>query len=132
MAQVTMRDQSRAGHVLGGAVVEGLPARTTLAELVRVRVHHEVATHNADPGPVYRGLVAPEDAIRHTDGFRMPSTRPLDADRFVRAVHEAVAAGVVHFRIDGRTHDDLAASFDADEVDEVVVVMDRPIVARTR
>lgn len=125
-----MRDQSRAGHVLGGAVVEGLPGRTTLAELVRVRVRHEVATYNAAPGPVYRGLVAPEGAIRHSDGFRMSSTRPLDAERLVRAVHEAVAAGVVHFRVGEQTHDDLAAPFDADEVDEVVVVMDRPIVAR--
>lgn len=126
-----MRDQSRAGHVLGGALVEGLPEETTLGELVRVRVHHEVATYNGDPGPVYRGLVAPEDAIRHSDGFRMPHARPLDADRFVRAVHEAVAAGLVHFRVGEQAHDDLAASFDADEVDEVVVVMDRPIVART-
>ena len=130
MARVTMRDQSRAGHVLGGALVEGLPDEATLDQVVRVRVHHEVAGYNADPGPVYRGLVAPADAIRHSDAFRMPRPRHLDADRFVRAVHEAVAAGLVRFRLDQQVHDDLATSFRVDDVDEVVVVMDRPIVAR--
>ena len=125
-----MRDQSRAGHVLGGAVVEGLQERTTLGQLLRARIHHEVAVHNQDPGSVYRGLVAPEDGIRHSDGFRMPRPRQLDAERFVRAAREALTAGVVHVRVGDQTFDDFATPLDLRDVDEVVVVMDRPIVAR--
>lgn len=126
-----MRDQSRGGHVLGGAVVEGLPDQTTLGEVVEARVRREVADYNADPGPVYKGLVAPEDAVRYSDGLRMGHPRLLDADRFVQAAREAVAAGVVRFRYADVVTDDLSSVVDVAAVGEIVVDLARPIVART-
>lgn len=126
-----MRDQSRGGHVLGGAIVEGLPAQTTLGEVVEARVRGEVADYNDDPGPVYRGLVAPEDAIRYSDGLRMGEPRPLDADRFVQAAREAVAAGVVRFRFADVVTDDLSTIVDVATVGEILVDLARPIIART-
>ena len=130
MATVVMRDVSRSGHVLGGAEVTGLAERPTLGALVEHRVRHEVAAYNADPGPVYRGLVQPEDATRYSDGLRMPAPRPLDADRFVTAVREAVAAGLLRFRVGDDELADLEAVVDLSDHDEVDAVMDRPVVAR--
>lgn len=130
MASVLFRDQSRAGHVLGGATVDDLPDEAPLGVVIEARVRAEVATYNGDLGPVYRGLVAPEDAIRHSDGLRMTRPRPLDADRFVTAVHQAVAAGLVRFRIGDDAIADLATPVDLAVVDEIVVEMDRPVVAR--
>jgi hypothetical protein len=72
-----MRDQSRAGHVLGGAQVADLPDEVSVRDVVRTRIRDEVAAYNADPGPVFRGLVQPADALRHSDGFRTPEPRPL-------------------------------------------------------
>lgn len=131
MAQVVMRDQSRGGHVLGGAIVDGLPEQTTLGEVVEARVRGEVAEYNADPGPVYRGLVAPEDAVRYSDGLRMANPRPLDADRFVQAAREAVAAGVVQFRFADLVTDDLSTIVDVATVGDIVVDLARPVIART-
>ncbi len=131
MAQVVMRDQSRGGHVLGGAIVEGLPDRTTLGEVVEARVRGEVADYNADPGPVYKGLVAPADSVRYSDGLRMGDPRLLDPDRFVQAAREAVAAGVVRFRFADVVTDDLSTVVDVATVGEIVVDLARPIIART-
>jgi hypothetical protein len=128
--ELLLRDVSRAGHELSRAHLTDLPGRMPLRDLVRRRVHEEVATYNADPGPIYRGLVAPADAVRYSDGFRMRIPRPLDADRFVTAVEEAVAAGLVRFRVGDTETADLDAEVATAEHDEVTTVLERPIVAR--
>lgn len=130
MAQVVMRDQSSGGHVLGGAIVDGLPDRTTLGEVLEARVRGEVADYNTDPGPVYKGLVAPEDSVRYSDGLRMRNPRPLDADRFVQAAREAVAGGVVRFRFADEVTADLSTVVDVATVGDIVVELARPVVCR--
>ncbi len=130
MAAIEMRDVSPGGHVLSGRTIDGLPARASLREILTARVEAEVAAYNARPGQVYHGLVQPEDAIRYSDGFRMREPRPLDAGHLLRAVEEAVAAGVVVFRIGEVTTDDLDHEVDVDANDLVTTVMRRPIVAR--
>ena len=125
-----MRDVSPGGHELSGATVEDLPERASLREILVNRVHAEVAAYNLDPGPVYRGLVPPEDAVRYTDGFRMSRPRPLDADHLLTAVEEAAGAGVVAFRIGDDTVTDLDHEVDVEAVDLITMVLHRPIVAR--
>lgn len=130
MAQVVMRDESSGGHVLGGAIVDGLPERTTLGEVLEARIRGEVADYNTDPGPVYQGLVAPEDSVRYSDGLRMQNPRPLDADRFVQAAREAVASGIVRFRFADQVTDDLSTTVDVATVGDIVVALARPVVCR--
>jgi hypothetical protein len=125
-----LRDVSRAGHELSRATLTQLPPVVTLRELVRRRVHAEVAVYNADPGPVYVGFVQPADAIRHSDGFRMRTPRPLDADRFVTAVEEAVAAGVLRFRVGDHEVADLDTEVTVADHAEITAVLERPVVAR--
>lgn len=125
-----MRDVSHAGHELGRAKLDGLPTTVALGELLRIRVRDDVARYNADPGPVFRGLVQPADSVRHSDGHHMRAPRPLDADRLVTAAEEAVAAGVLWFTVGGETLTDLGRHIDAEEHDEIIAVLRRPIVAR--
>jgi hypothetical protein len=127
-----MEDVSPGGHVLSSGTAEGLPSRCTVREIVSARVRAEVAAYNASPGTTYRGLVQPEDAVRYTDGFRMARPRPLDPDHLLIAVEEAVAAGVVVFRIGDDTVDDLDHEVAVDEVERITTVLRRPIVARIR
>ncbi len=123
-----MRDQSRAGHVLGGTRVADLPDEVSVRDLVRTRIRDEVAAYNADPGPVYRGLVQPADAVRHSDGFRMREPRLLDAELMVAAAEEAARLGLLRLRLDGRPVDldELIAPADHDEL---TAVLERPVVA---
>lgn len=124
-----MRDVSRAGHELGSARVEGLPAVATLGEILRARIHADVARYNADPGRVFACLVQPADSIRHRDGHHMRAPRPLDADRLHAAAQEAVEAGILWFVLGEERLTDLAHRIDVEQADELVAVLRRPVVA---
>lgn len=130
MAEIRMRDVSRSGHVLGGARVGDLPERLTIRELLRARIRGEVAAYNADPGATFAGLVQPADSIRHTDGYRMEEPRPLDPDQLITAAEEAVAADMLSFRLGAETVSDLDRELVVAEHDEVVAVLERPVIAR--
>jgi hypothetical protein len=125
-----MRDVSEAGHELGRGHLEDLPAVVDLRDLLRTRVRSDVARYNADPGPVFTGLVQPADAMRHSDGHHLRAPRELDADLHLAAAEEAVAAGMLWFEVGGETTSDLSHRVDVEAHDEVVAVMRRPVVAR--
>ncbi len=128
MSELLMRDQSRAGHVLGGAQITGLADEVTVRDILRTRIRAEVATYNADPGPVFRGLVQPADGVRHSDGFRMRQPRPLDAELLVAAAEEATRLGLLQLRVDGRPVglDEIITPADHDEL---AAILERSIVA---
>lgn len=130
MAKLEMRDVSPGGHALSGATVTDLPDRATLREILHRRVHAEVDAYNAEPGAVYVGLVQPEDAVRYSDGFRMRTPRPLDANHLLTAAEEAVAAGVVVFHVGDDRVSDLDHEVDVAATAEIVTELRRPIVAR--
>lgn len=124
-----MRDRSRAGHVLGGAHVTGLAETATIRDILRTRLRAEVAAYNADPGPVFRGLVQPADGVRHSDGFRIKQPRPLDAELLIAAAEEAIGLGLLRLHVDGRPVDLDEVITPADH-DELTAILERSIVAR--
>jgi hypothetical protein len=128
MSEMAMRDQSRAGHVLGGAQVTGLADQVTVRDVLRTRIRSEVATYNADPGPVFRGLVQPADGVRHSDGFQMQQPRPLDAELLIAAAEEATRLGLLRLRVDGRPVDLDEIITPADH-GELAATLERSIVA---
>jgi hypothetical protein len=128
MAEIMMRDQSRAGHVLGGARVADLPDEVSVRDVVRTRIHGEVAAYNADPGPVFCGLVQPADAVRHSAGFRMREPRPLDPELLIAAAEEAIGLGLLRLRLDDRPVDLDELITPADH-DELIAVLERSVVA---
>ena len=48
---LTIRDEAAAGRTTGETAVEFLTERVTVRELIRSRVHQEVADHNRRPTP---------------------------------------------------------------------------------
>jgi uncharacterized protein (DUF952 family) len=131
--ELRVTDVSRAGHPLGRTRITGLPASLTLGELLDRRVRDEVAGYDADPGPVYVGLVQPHDAVRYSDGSRMRTPRHLDVDAFVAAAREAVTAGLLRARIGASPGDRVLTSLEDDvpvaRTDELTFVLERPVVA---
>lgn len=122
-------DLSRSGHHLGRGRLTDLPASLPLRELLERRARAEVAAYNAEPGPVYVGLVQPHDAMRYSDGSRMRVPRQLDGDAFAAAVREALEAGALYARAGQRV---FAASDDevaVADLEELTVVLHRPVIA---
>ena len=125
-----IRDVSRAGHELSRAEVVDLTGAVRLGEILAHRVRAEVTAHNRAPARLFTGLVQPVDAVRYRAGSQLPEARPLDVERCVRAVEEAAAAGVLRVRVDGgEPTSDLEAVVDVDDVTELTVVLERPVVA---
>lgn len=125
-------DLSRAGHVLGRGRLTDLPDRLTFAQLLERRVRDEVATYLAAPDRTFRGLVQPSDAIRYSDGGRMPAPRHLDVDAFVAALHAALHAGHLHGRAEGIELRSGDAEVPVAALDELTVVLERPVIADDR
>lgn len=130
MAGILLREVSRAGHELGRMELEDLPERLTLRALLATRIRREVAAYNAEPGPVYVGFVQPEDAVRYSDGHRMRRPRLLDADQFVLAAEQAAEAGLLRVALGETLVSELDVEVALAEHDELVVVLERPVVAR--
>lgn len=129
MSEIVMRDVTRVGRELGRSHLADLPTTASLGVLLETRIRREVAAYNRDPGQVFVGLVQPHDAIRHRDGFRMRTPRQLDVDAAVAAAREAVAAGMLAFQLGDDRVTDLEQVVDVDAHDEVLAVLERPVVA---
>jgi hypothetical protein len=130
LAELTMRDMSRAGHELGRVELDELPERLTVLQLLEHRVRHDVAAHARAPGRVFRGLVQPQDAVRHSDGHHLRTVRVLEPEPLVAAAHEAVAMGLLVLRVGDQILSDLDAVVDVAANDQVVAELRRSIVAR--
>lgn len=128
MSELRFRDVTRAGRELSRAVVGAPTGATTVGELLDLRIRREVETYNRQPGPTFLGLVQPADSIRHSDGFRVRRPRELDAELAVAAAREAAAAGMLSLRV-GDDAVDLDTPLDPAEHDEILVVLERPVVA---
>lgn len=128
VSEILMRDVTRAGRELGRCQLVELPSPLSLGDLLAARIRTDVARYNQQPGPVFVGLVQPADSIRHSDGFRMRQPRPLDADLAVVAARQAVAAGMLALQLDEQRLTDLDAVLDVDAHDEILAVLERPVV----
>ena len=104
---VTVRDQSSTGRVSGAASLSDVPAATTLRELIRTRVREEVASYNAGPKRVFKGLVMPEGAQSTREGFVMPRPRRVDWERQADLAIESFERNGFFVLVDDRQVTDL-------------------------
>ena len=92
VAHVRFFDETASG-VRSAAITLDMPAeRTTARELIRRRVEHEVALHNAKRDQsVFQGLVQPTGAEQALNGWRLKKPRLLDPEAQVKIALEAFA-----------------------------------------
>lgn len=82
-----IRDESLGGESLDEWSLEVPTERLTVRELIRSRVYQEVQDYNLRQGPVFRGLVQPEETEKTLNGWKLKKPRNLDWKRqFERAV----------------------------------------------
>jgi hypothetical protein len=81
MATVTFRDETATGKALHSFDVPDVPDTITVRDLVRLRVHEEVARFNTAPTQRFLGLVRPQEAEVDLNGYRLTSPRRLDWER---------------------------------------------------
>ena len=120
MPTLTIHDRTATGRPIDTVVIDDLPDRLTVRELIRTRVRDEVARHNLQPSVTFRGLVAPEDAEQLVQGYRLRSARRIDWERQAESALDAFGRNGFFVLINGRQ---------ATSLDEEVQVSDTADVA---
>ena len=86
-ATLTIRDETLGGPSPRAWALEVAAERLTVRELIRSRVYQEVQDYNLQQGPVFNGLVQPEEAEKTLNGWKLKKPRLLDwKQQFDRAV----------------------------------------------
>jgi hypothetical protein len=84
---LTIRDEALSGEALREWALEVATESLTVRELIRSRVYQEVQDYNVGQGPVFQGLVQPDEAEKTLNGWKLRKPRLLDWKRqFDRAV----------------------------------------------
>jgi hypothetical protein len=87
MATVMFVDEATNGSHVRQWGMDVTEERVALRELIRRRIHQEVAEFNAAGTAMFRGLVRPSSAERTPDGYRLRPGHRVDPDeQFARAV----------------------------------------------
>jgi hypothetical protein len=87
---VRIRDDERSGDVsTEPLVLVDMPERVSVRDLIRTRVREEVARANADRSQSLSLLVAPVDAERTLNGYRLRNERLIDWERQAEVAVEA-------------------------------------------
>ena len=120
MATLTIHDRTATGRGVDSIVIENLPERVTVRELIRTRVRDEVARYNLKPGDVFHGLIAPLGAEQQALGFRLRTPRRLDWEVQADTAVDAFGRNGFFILVNGRQ---------VTELDEEISVADTSDVA---
>jgi hypothetical protein len=90
--QLTVRDGTATGRVTAELVLQDVPDRISVRDLIRTRVREEVARYNLSVGKYFAGLVRPIDAEETTEGYRMKRRRSIDWEKQAKVAEEGFMA----------------------------------------
>ena len=105
------------------------PRRTiTARELIRERVYQEVQAYNQKMPEVFRGLVAPTDAERVLNGFRLRTTRSIDPEKQCKLAMQAFAQNGFILLVDDQQVSELDQQIELKSSTSVVFLKLTPLV----
>jgi len=89
MPLLTILDETATGSIISRLELEIDQEMLTVRDLIARRVHDEVAAYNERQSDVFHGLVQPLDSERVLNGYRVRSSKQIDAERQVYRALEA-------------------------------------------
>jgi hypothetical protein len=89
MPTVLIRDEKPVGNLEGQTVLENVPQRIKLRDLIRTRVRDEVARANLAPKVLFWSLVKPVDAEVTLNGYQMRNKNVINWEAQAAAAEKA-------------------------------------------
>ena len=111
-ATLTIRDETLGGAAPRDWALDVTAERMTVRELIRSRVYQEVQDYNLRQGPVFQGLIQPEETEKELNGWKLRKPRPLDWKRQFDRALEAFEANQVLILVNDRQAESLDEEFD--------------------
>jgi len=127
--RATLLDHTGMGRETGRIVIDDLPDRITLRDLIALRVREEVARFNKDKGrALFNGLVQPDDSEVVLNGYALRTPRRLDWEKQAEKAFDAFARNGFFVLVGQRQVEDLAETIDLTTANEVSFIKLVPIV----
>lgn len=104
---ITIADETFAGDILNKISLEFEKELTTVAQLIELRVRKEVENYNAKMPEVFTGLIAPSEAEKVLNGYKMKERKMIDAEKQVYIALEAFQKNGFFVLIDNRQAESL-------------------------
>ena len=101
---------------------------TTARELIRERINQEVQAYNQKMPEVFRGLVAPTEAERVLNGFRLRTTRSIDPEKQCSLAMQAFEQNSFILLVDDQQVSDLDQQIELHSSTSVVFLKLTPLV----
>ena len=125
---LTVVDQTTTGTPTNSIELPDIASRTSLRELIRLRVREEVARHNASEQLVFSGLIQPTDTEATLNGYRFRTRRTIDWERQADVAVEAFETNGFFVLVDDEQVTDLDAELDLSAETEIAFVRLVPLV----
>jgi len=88
--ELTIRDETASGQILQEIVLKLKDQLTTVEEIIKARVIHEVASHNNNQTNLFKGLVQPLETEVSSKGFRFrKKPKSIDPDKQISTALKA-------------------------------------------
>lgn len=127
-ATLTIHDESASGQRTNTFTLECLTERMTVRELIRARIYQEVQDYNQSEPEYFRGLVAPSDAERMLNGYKLKAKRKVDWEEQYDRALEAFRRNGFFVLVDNQQAESLDEKFEVKVVTEVSFVKLVPLV----
>ena len=99
---ITINDESAVGKILNQITLQVESEIMTAEDFIRLRVESEVEKYNSGTEEYYNGLVAPTDAERTLNGFKMREKKKIDAEKQVYVAFKAFQQNGFFMLVDER------------------------------
>jgi hypothetical protein len=126
--RIVVTDATTSGQEIARLLLDDVPSRVRLRELIRHRVREEVARYNAHPAQRFNGLVKPTEAEQTLNGYVLSKPRLLDWQAQADAAVSAFERNGFFVFVGDRQVDDLDAELTLAETDVVSFVKLVPLV----
>jgi hypothetical protein len=120
--QIVVTDATPVGRETARLLLDGVPDRIRLRDLLRYRVREEVARYNAAPADCFNGLIQPVGSVQTLAGYRLSQPRRLDWQAQADAAVNAFRRNGFFVFVGDRQVDDLDEELTLTEADVVSFV----------
>jgi hypothetical protein len=126
--KLTIRDELPIGQVAYEISFEVAAERLTARDLIRQRVHQEVALYNLSQPGYFQGLVQPSDAEATLNGYRLRQRRQIDWEKQADLALKAFDANGFFILVDDRQVESLDEMIEIREDTQISFVKLMPLV----
>ena len=125
---LTIHDQTTSGEKTNTFTMDCLTERLTVRDLIKARIYQEVQDYNLKEPECFRGLVAPAQAERMLNGYKLKKQRKIDwEDQYQKAL-EAFDRNGFFVLVGNKQAESLDEEFDVKVQTEISFVKLVPLV----